>query len=228
MPRKRLDVLYCDNHLLAVRKPAGVLVQPDKTGDVSLLDLAKEYVKARFDKKGNVFVGCVHRLDRPVSGVVVFARTSKAAARLSEQFRGKQVEKIYWAIVEGKCPLKGVLEDQLLRSGQRSRVVEGAGGKEASLGYRRIALLPQNRSAVEISLHSGRHHQIRVQFASLGHPVVGDLRYGSTQTFPNRAIALHAHALSIEHPTTKEKLTFRCGIDRSWPDVFTASARRAR
>jgi 23S rRNA pseudouridine1911/1915/1917 synthase len=223
MPRPRLEVLYCDNHLLAVCKPAGVLVQPDKSGDETLLDQAKNYVKKRFAKKGNVFLGCVHRLDRPVSGVVVFARTSKAAARLSEQFRSRDVEKVYWAIVEGKCPPKGDLEDQLVRGSRRSRVVHGdrAGGKVATLSYRRIALLP-GRSAIEVSLHSGRHHQIRVQLASLGHPVVGDMRYGSTQTFPHRAIALHARALRVEHPTTKERLTFRCDVEPFWPRIFTS------
>lgn len=225
MTRKRLDVLYCDNHMLAVRKPAGVLAQPDKTGDVTLLDLAKEYVKERFEKKGNVFLGCVHRLDRPVSGVVLFARTSKAAARLSEQFRLKKVEKIYWAIVEGKCPQRGTLEDRLVRAGQRSRVSDEIQGKSASLAYKRIATL-SGQSAVEVSLHSGRHHQIRVQFAAIGHPIVGDLRYGSKQKFPNRAIALHAHALSVLHPTTKEPLTFCCDVESFWPDVFASNGER--
>jgi len=217
--RTALDVLFCDNHLLVVRKPAGVLVQPDETQDGTLIDMAKEYVKQRFAKKGNVYIASVHRLDRPVSGVVVFARTSKAAARLSEQFRGREVRKVYWALVEGTTPAEGTLRNRLVRRGRRSRVSRGASGKQAKLEFRRVAVL-DDKSALVILLHSGRHHQIRVQMSAMGHPVVGDKRYGSTQPFPQRAIALHARSISIEHPTRAETLTFQCGVDDYWPNVF--------
>ncbi|MEX2285580.1 MAG: RluA family pseudouridine synthase [Planctomycetaceae bacterium] len=219
MPTPSLDVLYCDNHLLVVRKPAGVLVQPDKTNDVTLIDLAKSYLKRRFSKPGNVYAAPVHRLDRPVSGVVVMARTSKAAARLSAQFRDGDVQKIYWAIVVGRVPKTGALTDRLVRVRKNSRVVTGGQGQLAKLTYRRLGIVGE-QSAVEISLLSGRHHQIRVQLAAIGHPIVGDRRYGSTIPFPNRTIALHAHAVTIVHPTRQEPLVFQCGVDSHWPHIF--------
>ena len=225
MSRPSLDVLYCDNHLLVVRKPAGILVQPDKTNDVTLLDLAKSYLKARFAKPGNVYVTAVHRLDRPVSGVVVLARTSKAAARLSAQFRDGEVRKIYWAIVEGTAPKEGELSDRLVRNGQRSRVTKQAEGKLANLSYRRLRLL-KGQSALEVMLKSGRHHQIRVQLAAMGHPIVGDLRYGSTQQFPNRSIALHARSVAITHPTRDEPLEFEADVDSYWPQILPARGGR--
>jgi RluA family pseudouridine synthase len=219
-----LDVIYCDNHLLVVRKPAGVLVQPDKTDDVTLVELAKDYLKRRFSKPGNVYAAPVHRLDRPVSGVVVMARTSKAASRLSKQFRDGEVRKTYWAIVEGRLPKGGALADQLVRHGQHSHVTESGDGKLARLTYRRLKVIGEN-SAAEISLLSGRHHQIRVQLAAMGHPIVGDRRYGSTQPFPNRAIALHAHAVTIVHPTQHEELLFECDVDTYWPKVLDSEPR---
>ncbi|MEX0702300.1 MAG: RNA pseudouridine synthase [Planctomycetales bacterium] len=214
-----MNVIYCDNHLLVVRKPAGALVQPDRTGDPTLLDLAKEYVRERFDKPGEVYLTSVHRLDRPVSGVVVFARTSKAAARLHEQFRERDVRKVYWALVEGVTPRAGLLRDQLLRHGRTSHVTTGESGKEAKLAFRRVRKLG-GRSALEIDLHTGRHHQIRVQLAAAGHPILGDSRYGSKQPFPERAIALHGHSVTLEHPTRRVPVTFRCDVDDWWPRAF--------
>jgi RluA family pseudouridine synthase len=212
-------VLYIDNHLLAVCKPAGLLTQGDRTGDTSLLELCRAYVKQRFNKPGRVFLGLVHRLDRPVSGVVVFARTSKAAARLAAQFRARQVHKVYWALVEGQVPAAGTLVDRITRTGSRSYIVHDASGGLAELRFRRLDYV-QGRSWVEINLGTGRHHQIRVQFAHYGHPLVGDRRYGATQAFTPRAIALHARALRLTHPTRAETLTFTAEPENHWPQQF--------
>ncbi len=213
------DVLYVDNHLLVVNKPSGILVQGDRTGDRSLLEEAKDYVKVVFDKPGNVFLGLVHRLDRPTSGVIVFARTSKAASRLSDQFRKREVKKTYWALVEGELPANGRLEDRLVRNGPTSRVSDGVEGQKAELDFRRLKF-EEDVSWVEVSLESGRHHQVRVQFAHRGHPVIGDFRYGSSVSFPNKALALHARTLVLSHPTRKEEMRFEAEPEKFWPERF--------
>jgi RluA family pseudouridine synthase len=212
-------VLYVDNHLLAVCKPAGMLTQGDRTGDTSLLELCRTYVKQHFNKPGNVFLGLVHRLDRPVSGVVVLARTSKAAARLSAQFRARQVEKTYWALVEGEIPAEGSLVDCIGRRGVTSHIAKETPGVRAELHFTRLGYR-QGISWVEINLGTGRHHQIRVQFAHYGYPIVGDLRYGATQPFTRHALALHARALSLSHPTRAQALTFIAEPERHWPPHF--------
>jgi len=206
-------VLYLDNHLLVVHKPAGVLVQGDRTGDATLLDQGRAHLKECFQKPGNVYLAIVHRLDRPTSGVLLFARTSKAAGRLAEQFRKRQVRKIYWAMVEGKVPAKGNLKHRLARKEGRSHVVE-EGGQEARLSYRRLRYA-KGISWIEVELLTGRHHQIRVQFAHLGHPVIGDFRYGSKTKFGDKALALHARSLTIIHPTRRDEMTF---VDEPGPD----------
>ncbi len=215
--RVPMEILYHDNHLLVVNKPAGRLVQGDQTGRPTLLDDARAWIRREYQKPGNVYVGLVHRLDRPVSGVVVLARTSKAAARLSEQFRNRRPRKVYWALVEGRTPESGEWIDQIVRDGPRSRVVDANGGAEARLQFRRHGLGP-TASRVEVDLHSGRHHQIRVQFAHRGHPVLGDRRYGAISTFVGDTIALHARTLVIAHPTTKEELTYSADLPSSWYD----------
>ena len=212
-----LDVIYMDNHLLVVRKPAGMLVQGDRTGDVSLLEHGKAYVKAAFNKPGDAFLGLVHRLDRPTSGVMVFARTSKAASRLSEQFRAHKIGKVYWALVEGKTPGEGRMTDRLLRAGPSSAVSDR--GREAVLGFRRLRF-ERGISWVEVRPETGRHHQIRVQFAHRGHPVLGDFRYGSRIRFPEKSLALHARSLSLSHPTRKEEMTFHAAPEAYWPSRF--------
>ncbi len=212
-----LDIIYVDNHLLVVRKPAGMLVQGDRTGDRSLLEYGKAYVKAAFNKPGDAFLGLVHRLDRPTSGVMVFARTSKAAARLSEQFRARQIGKIYWALVEGKTPREGRMADTLLRAGPSSTVSDR--GQEAVLAFRRLRF-ERGISWVEVRPKTGRHHQIRVQFAHRGHPVVGDFRYGGRVRFPEKSLALHARALTLLHPTRKEEMTFTAAPEVFWPAKF--------
>ena len=214
-----LKILYTDNHLLVVRKPAGLLVQGDRTGDTSLLDCARQYIKDQFNKPGNVYLGLVHRLDRPTSGVVVFALTSKAAKRLSEQFREGNIRKIYWALVQGKTPPEGTLVDRIRRHGPKSHISKGTDGQYAELSFRRLRYR-KGMSWIEIELATGRHHQIRVQFAHRGHPVIGDFRYGSKIKFGQRALALHARSLTISHPTRKEEMTFVAGLEPFWPIQF--------
>lgn len=207
-------ILHEDNHCLVVDKPAGMLVQPDRTGDPSLLDWVREDVGRRFAKPGQVFIGIVHRLDRPVSGVVLLARTSKAAARLAAQFRDGTVEKRYWAVVE-KSPdaPEGVLEDDLVKdaASNRVRVARSSerGARQARLRYAVLGARPGG-TLVEVQPDTGRPHQIRVQLASRGWIIVGDLRYGSQREL-GRWIALHARELAFRHPTRKE--TVRVGAD---------------
>ena len=213
-----MDILYLDNHLLVVRKPAGLLIQGDHTADKNLLDMGKAYLKGAFGKPGNVFLGLVHRLDRPVSGVVVFARTSVAARRLSDQFRRRTVEKHYIALVEGKVVKTGRLVHHIARRQTKSRIVSHA-GQRAELSFERLAYR-HGISCIRVNLATGRHHQIRVQFAHIGHPIVGDFKYGSRKPFPNRAIGLHAQALRVTHPTKKERMTFEAEPESFWPVIY--------
>jgi 23S rRNA pseudouridine1911/1915/1917 synthase len=205
-----LKILYEDNHLLVVEKPANVLIQGDITGDVSLLDMGREYIKDKYNKPGNVFLGLVHRLDRPVSGVVVFARTSKAAARLSEQFANHTTRKIYWALVQGEIAPEGQFTDRIVRlENGSSAITKSDNGQHAELSYVRKAY-HDGVSLVEIDLKTGRHHQIRVQFASRGHALLGDLRYGSAERrrISDGQLALHAYSLTLQHPTQPTEMTF--------------------
>ena len=202
---------------MVVCNPSGLLIQGDQTGDVTLLSIAKEYLKESCQKSGNVFLGLVHRLDRPASGVVVFARTSKAAGRLMKQFQQKQTRKIYRCLVTGQLPETGTWSDRIERREVNSFIVKGEANAELSfrcLDYKNTV------SMVEVDLKTGKHHQIRVQFAHRGFPVIGDFRYGSKIKFPERAIALHAHSLSITHPTLKEELTFSCEPEACWDDFL--------
>ncbi len=216
-------LVYLDNHLIVVHKPAGMLIQGDSTGDFTLVQWAKNYLRHKFNKPGNVYVGLVHRLDRPTSGIVVFARTSKAASRLSEQFRSRTVDKVYWALTEGIVPKEGILKAQLTREGRSTRITGLNGGKYAELSYHRVRK-SKNLSWVEISMSTGRHHQIRVQFSSIGHPIVGDFRYGSKRKFPNRTLALHAQSLTISHPIKKEPMTFSAPPAPYWEEYFNPTS----
>jgi 23S rRNA pseudouridine1911/1915/1917 synthase len=200
------QMLYTDNHLLVVYKAPGLLAQGDRTGDASLVDHAKAWLKAQYQKPGNVYVGLVHRLDRPVGGVMVLARTSKAAARLSQQFRERRVDKVYQAIVEGSLsPREGVLEG-------------GLDGKDCRLSYRTLAA-GAHRSELEVRPHTGRKHQIRRQLAEAGHPIVGDRRYGAKGALARRCIALAATSLEFDHPTRDERLCFGAPLPGWWPPV---------
>lgn len=210
-----MKIIYEDNHLLVVNKLPGQLVQGDQTGRTTLLEEGKAWLKEKYNKPGNVFLGLVHRLDRPASGVVVLARTTKAASRLSEEIRSRRPRKTYWAQVAGEIPPQGQFVDQLERDEFNSRVVAAPAGKEACLSYKRLNYA-KGVSFVEIALETGRHHQIRVQFGSRGFPILGDRRYGSTQAFGVDAIALHAREMIILHPTQREEMSFVAEPNDDW------------
>jgi 23S rRNA pseudouridine1911/1915/1917 synthase len=205
-----VTVLHEDNHVIAVFKPAGLLTQGDETGDASLLELTKGYLKQKYEKPGNVFLGLVHRLDRPVSGVVVFGRTSKAASRLSEQFRSRSVEKIYLAWVQGtpKAP-SGTLVHYLRPGDKRMEIFDEPkpDTKEASLDFR-LLRSEGGISLLEVTLHTGRKHQIRAQLARLGTPILGDTRYGGPRGSGD-GIGLVAHLIRFDHPTKQERIEVR-------------------
>lgn len=234
MPLRQLvapvDVLYLDNHLLVVDKPAGMLSQEDRTGDLDVVTWAKAEIKQRFNKPGNVFVGLVHRLDRPVSGVMVLARTSKAAGRLSDQFRRRVIDKRYLAIVEGTLAGTGEAIDWLLKgpTGTVNRVPANTpGAKEARLRWRQLASTARY-TLVEVKLMTGRAHQIRVQLAGMGTPIVGDLRYGASGPLGDgHGIALHAVRLTLEHPTRKEPMTWVSAPPSSWRGMLDEAVKRA-
>jgi len=212
-------ILYADNHLLALYKPAGLPVQGDDTGDISLLDLGKQWIKKKYAKPGNVFLGLVHRLDRPVAGVVLFCRTSKAAARISEQFRARTVRKTYLAVVQGYLKQRsGELVHYIRRIPEKSSTITNhpvCASDAARLTYRKMGE-SANTTLVEIDLKTGRHHQIRVQFAHIRHPVVGDLRYGADAPLPEKQIALLAKNLEISHPVSGERIRLESPIPYGW------------
>ena len=214
-----LEVLYEDNHLLVVDKPAG-LPTMGTTGDrPTLLSIAKDYVKRRYDKPGNVYLGVVSRLDAPVTGIVLLARTSKAARRMAEQFRDRSVEKIYWAITEGTVePASDRYVDWVGHDERHRRMhIVGSifpGAKEARLSYRRLQILGSN-SLLEVKLETGRKHQIRLQLANHRHPILGDRKYRSRVAWP-AGIALHARQLVITHPVKAETLTFSAPLPAAW------------
>lgn len=214
-----LQVLYEDNHLLAVSKPAGLATMGAPAGKPSLLELARQYVKERYRKPGNVYLGVVSRLDAPVTGVVLLARTSKAAARLTEQFRTNAVEKTYWAAVEGVVRQEqGTCVNHLVHDDRHRRVHVAApgapGAREARLTYRRLKALG-GVTLLEVVLETGRKHQIRVQLARIGHPVVGDLKYGSRRKFP-AGIALHSRRLVVAHPVKGCPVEFMAPLPAAW------------
>jgi 23S rRNA pseudouridine1911/1915/1917 synthase len=218
MSKEPITILYEDNHLLGVYKEAGRLVQGDRTGDITLLSLAKDYLKVKYRKPGNVFLGLVHRLDRPVSGVVLFARTSKAASRLATEFRLRRVEKVYWAVVAGTIhPADGMLVSDLVRHGKHSRIAGESrpDARRAELQYRTVAAR-SGHTLLEVRPATGRHHQIRVQLSGSGHPIAGDAKYGAPRPLPDRSIALHAMRLRVKHPVKDEHVT----IEARPPAVF--------
>lgn len=206
-------ILYEDNHIIVVFKPAGVLVQGDETGDTPLVEMVREYIREHYQKPGNVFCGVVHRLDRPVSGVVVFAKTSKALERLNRAFQEHEIEKRYLAIVEQRpAELKGRLEHYLLKDHERN-IVKATNkqrnnqSKKAELEYNLLGGVG-NHYLLEVHPLTGRPHQIRVQLSSMGCPIRGDVKYGATRTNADGSIHLHAYQLTITHPVRKEEMTF--------------------
>jgi 23S rRNA pseudouridine1911/1915/1917 synthase len=215
-------ILYEDNHLLVISKPAGLATMGVDEATPSAVTLAKEYLRQRYNKPGNVYLGVVSRLDAAATGALVFARTSKAAARLSEFFRSRTVEKTYWAMIEGRlAEATGIWSDHLAKQEARQRVERVAphnpGAQLARLTFRRLRWIEQN-TWVEVQLETGRKHQIRVQFALRRHPILGDRKYGSRIPFPT-GIALHSRRLAFEHPVQKTPLEFIAPLPASWKSL---------
>ena len=210
-----INIIYEDNHLLVVEKKPNVLVQADNTNDLDLLTILKKYLKEKYNKPGNVYLGLVHRLDRPVGGVMVFAKTSKAASRLSEQVRTHQMKKEYQAVLCGKAKEKDNLQDYLLKDEKTNMVKVNKNGKFAELDYQLIKYC-DNLSLVKINLKTGRSHQIRVQFSSRHLPLWGDQRYNKNAKVGEQ-IALYATGLSFCHPVTKEFLSFKINTPDEYP-----------
>ena len=205
-----MKVVYEDNHIIIVNKESGEIVQGDKSGDQPLSEFVKAYIKQKYNKPGNVFLGVTHRLDRPVSGLVVFARTSKALARLNDMFRNGEIHKTYWAITQ-KCPepSEGTLTHWITRNTQQNKSYahdrQVPNSKQAILNYRLIGKT-DNYHLLEIQLMTGRHHQIRCQLSHIGSPIKGDLKYGAKRSNPDGSISLHARRIEFVHPVTKETI----------------------
>lgn len=214
---QRINVIYEDNHLLVVEKPVNMPVCEDESHDIDLLNLLKNYIKDKYNKPGNVYLGLIHRLDRPVGGVMVFARTSKAASRLSKQVQDHTIKKIYNAVVIGKVPDSGEWIDYLVKDSKKNQsfVTDKKHGKEAKLKFKRLSY-KNGLSLVEIYLETGRSHQIRVQFSSRGFPLVGDAKY-NLYSDKKTDIALFAKKISFEHPVTKKNLSFVLELPKRYP-----------
>ena len=224
-----MTVLYEDNHIIAVNKTCNEIVQGDKTGDTPLSDIVKAYIKEKYNKPGEVFLGVPHRLDRPTSGVVLFARTSKALTRLNEMFKShEQIKKTYWAIVQG-CPKQpeARLENWLIRNEAQNKSYIAKPGtkdaKQAVLSYK-ILVRGENYTLLEVNLETGRHHQIRCQLAAIGCPVKGDLKYGAKRSNPDGGICLHARQIEFIHPIKKEPVCIIAPVpeDSLWQQLTAA------
>ena len=224
-----MQVLYEDNHIIAVSKTCNEIVQGDKTGDTPLSEIVKQYIKVKYNKPGEVFLGVTHRLDRPTSGVVLFARTSKALARLNDMFKShEQIRKTYWAIVQGQPKeQEGRLVDYLKKNEAQNKSYIVAKGtkeaKEAVLSYKTLAV-GDHYSLLEVNLETGRHHQIRCQLAAIGCPIKGDLKYGAKRSNPDGGICLHARQIEFVHPVSKQDISITAPVpqDKLWNDL-TAS-----
>lgn len=217
-----MNVVYEDNHIIIVNKQSGEIVQGDKTGDTPLSDIVKQYIKEKYNKPGNVFLGVVHRLDRPVSGLVVFAKTSKALSRLNEMFRTGDVHKTYWAIAKkNDIAPEATLTDWLTRNERQNKSYahnrEVPGAKKAVLSYK-VRSMSDNYMLLEVRLMTGRHHQIRCQLAHMGCPIKGDLKYGSPRSNPDGSISLMSRRVEFVHPVSKETIAVEAPVpdDRLW------------
>lgn len=223
MPFTTSQIVYEDNHLLIINKKAGQIVQGDKTGDVSLLDSIKNLIKKRENKPGNVFLGLVHRIDRPTSGLVIYAKTSKALSRVTQMVKNREIKKTYWAVVAKETiPQSQRLQHYLQKNEKTNKatvfIKPTENAKESILNYQIIKIL-DNFQLLEIDLETGRHHQIRAQLSKIGVPVKGDLKYGSPRSNPNGGIHLHARKLEFIHPVTKEKIEIIAPVpkgDKIW------------
>lgn len=213
-----MTVLYEDNHIIVINKSAGEIVQGDKTGDKSLCDTVKQFLKEKYNKPGNVFLGLPHRLDRPVSGIVVLAKTSKALERLNEMFRNGSVQKIYWAITKERPAVpEKELSGWIVRNERMNKSfvydTEVKGSKHALLHYRLIGV-SQNYNLLEVELKTGRHHQIRCQLSGMGCPIKGDLKYGAKRSNPDGSISLHARRIRFTHPVSKQPIDITAPVPR--------------
>ena len=220
-----MKVVYEDNHIIIVDKCSGEIVQGDKTGDKPLSETVKEYIKQKYNKPGNVFLGVVHRLDRPVSGLVVFAKTSKALSRLNDMFRTGDVHKTYWAIVKRRdIAMEGTLTDWLTRNERQNKSYaherEVPGAKKAVLKYK-VRAVADNYMLIEVTLLTGRHHQIRCQLSHMGCPIKGDLKYGAPRSNPDGSISLLSRRVEFVHPVSKENIVAYADVpnDRLWHDL---------
>ena len=220
-----MKVVYEDNHIIIVNKCSGEIVQGDKTGDKPLSDTVKEYIKQKYNKPGNVFLGVVHRLDRPVSGLVVFAKTSKALSRLNDMFRTGDVHKTYWAVVKRRdIAMEGTLTDWLTRNERQNKSYaherEVPGAKKAVLKYK-VRAVADNYMLIEVTLLTGRHHQIRCQLSYMGCPIKGDLKYGAPRSNPDGSISLLSRRVEFVHPVSKETIVAYADVpdDRLWHDL---------
>lgn len=214
--KSNLQILHEDNHIIVINKRVGDIVQGDKTGDKPLSEVVKEYIKDKYNKPGDVYLGVVHRLDRPTTGIIVFAKTSKALTRLNESFKNRETQKTYWAIVKNSPPKENdslihFLKRNPKNNTSKAHSKEVPESKKASLEYTIIKKL-DNYFALEINLHTGRHHQIRAQLTAIDCPIKGDLKYGFDRSNPDGGIHLHARKLVLIHPVTKENLTFEAPV----------------
>ena len=213
---KKINVIYEDNHIIVVEKPINVPTCEDDSKDIDLLSLVKFYLKEKYNKPGNVYLGLVHRLDRPVGGIMVFAKTSKAASRLNEQIRENKIEKKYYCVVSGILKNKSdILKDYLLKDSKMNKVVVNKKGKYAELDYKVLAE-KENLSLIEVNLHTGRSHQIRVQFSSRNYPLFGDQKYNK-KAIVGEQIALYSFSLTFKHPISKEVMTFSLDKPNRYP-----------
>lgn len=212
----KINIIYEDNHLLVVEKPVNIPVQEDSSKDIDMLTILKNYRKQNENKPNEAYIGLIHRLDRPVGGIIVFAKTSKAASRLSNQIRENTFHKTYLAVIEGHLPKEDILEDYLIKNNKTniSTITTKEKGKYSCLEYK-VIKEKNNLSLIKINLITGRPHQIRVQFSSRNHPLIGDSKYGHNPK--NTNIALFAQSITLTHPTTKETLTFTLDIPNRYP-----------
>ena len=222
---KKSEILFEDNHLIIVNKKPGVLVQGDITGDISLIEITKDYLKNKYNKKGNVFLGLVNRVDRPTSGIVILAKTSKALSRMNEILRNREIQKIYWLIISNKFVSNdGKIEGWFRKNTKQNKSYffqsEVTNSKFGSLSYKKIKTL-DNYCLVEVELITGRHHQIRCSFSELGYPIQGDLKYGSKRSNKDGGIYLHSRKVEFVHPVSKNKILLRADTPRT--GLWTAS-----
>tara|TARA_Y200000002_G_scaffold70695_1_gene55240 strand:+ start:3390 stop:4076 length:687 start_codon:yes stop_codon:yes gene_type:complete len=207
------DILFEDNHLIIVNKPCGILVQGDKTGDTPLLDIIKEYIKVKYSKQGDVFLGLVNRIDRPTSGIVIFAKTSKALSRMNEKLKKREIKKLYWLIISNTFESKeGKLEGWFKKDSKKNKSFfnqeKQINSKYGCLTYKKIQTL-EKYCKIEVDLITGRHHQIRCNFSNIGYPILGDLKYGSKRSTKDGGIYLHSRQVTFIHPVSKKEISIQ-------------------